>query len=120
MILIHRQYLSVDLLHFVDVLIDLFLGALFFSVLAPIFSQKGSIFCKSGIWDLGYTQGNVDAKNLDLLNVRKILCVGSSDIVKATQETLPATTIGMFPNFLFLPNCFTLVWEDLFLVVGCV
>ena len=104
--LLCRQYLAAGLLQFVDILIDLFCGALFCRVFAPFF-QKGSISCKSRIWDLGYTQGNLDNKKLDLGHVKKSLCLVSSDYIKAAPETLPDTTIGMFPHFVVLQNCFT-------------
>ena len=77
----------------------------------------GLISCKSRIWDLAYTHENIDAKNIYIGHVRKSLCVISSDLVKSIKETLPDTTIGMFPHFLFLPNCFTKGWEDLVLGV---
>ena len=118
MILLCRKYLAADILQFIDILIHLFLGGIFCRVTAPIFVQNGSISCKSIIWDLGYTQGNVDAKKLDLGHVRKSLCVVSSDCVKTGPETIPATTIIMFPHFVVHPNYFTQGWEDLVLGVG--
>ena len=113
LILLYIQYLAVSLLQFVDISIDLFLGALSWRVLAPIFFQKGLISCKLRIWDLGYTHGNVDTKKLDLGHTRKSLCAVSSDRVKSAPDTLPATTVGMFPHFFVLPNCFTQGREDL-------
>ena len=71
----------------------------FCRVLAQIYFQKGLISCKSTIWDLGYAQGNVETKKLDLGHVRKSICVINSDLVKAAPEALPATTIGIFPHF---------------------
>ena len=47
-----------------------------------------------------------------------ILCVISSYLVKAAPETLPATTISIFADFVVLPNCFTLGWDYLVLGVG--
>ena len=82
-ILLHRQDLLAGLLKFVVILNGLFLGALFCRVLALIFVQKSLIYCKSIIWDIGYTQGNVDAKKLELVHVRKVLCAISSDLVKS-------------------------------------
>ena len=73
--LLLRQYLAAGLLKFDDILIDLFLGALFCRFIAPSFVQKSSISCKLVIWDLGYTQVNVDAKKLDLGHVINSLCV---------------------------------------------
>ena len=42
-----RQYLAAGLLQFVDILIDLFLGALICRVLDPSFVLKGLMSCKS-------------------------------------------------------------------------
>ena len=69
LILLCRYYFSAGLLQFVDILIDLLLGAIVCRVIAPIFVQKGSISYKSRIWDLGYKQGNVDANNIEPVHV---------------------------------------------------
>ena len=117
LILLCRQHLAAGILQFVDILIDLFLGALFCRFIAPISFQKGSISCKSRIWYLGYTQGNVDYNKLNPVHMREILYVVSSDRIKAAPETLSDTTIGMLPHFFVLSNCFTQGWEDIFLGV---
>ena len=98
--------------------IELFLGALFCRVLDLIFVQKGLISCMSRKWDIGYTEINVDDKNIDFGHVINSVCVVISDHVKFALETLPATNIGIFPNLFVLPNYFTKRWEDLVLSVG--
>ena len=108
--LLIRQDLAVSLVQFIDLLNEFFLGAIFCRVLAPIFVQKGSIYCKSRIWNLGYTQGNVDSKKLDLGHVRKSLGVIIRDLMKAAPETLLDTNIGMVTHFVVLPNCFIQGW----------
>ena len=100
LILLCRYYFSAGLLKFVDILIDLLLGAIVCRVIASIFVQKGSISYKSRIWDLGYKQGNVDANNIEPVHVKKIIFVVSSYCVKVALEALPPTTISMFTYFL--------------------
>ena len=67
---------------------------------------------------IGYTQVNVDAKKLGIGHMIKSLCAIISDLVIASPETLPATTIGMFTHFFVLPIFLTKGLEDLVLGVG--